>query len=944
MTPHDAAKILDLPVDATPEQIETRFNELRAKLEDKVAKAPTPGLKAKYRESLEEITTAFETLTLAADASSLPVLQRQRTEDIGPKTAKPAAPVGGVPPPREASPSPASPRKKSGGGEFLIVAIIALAVLGAGGWWVMKTRAENAEKARLAVEHAQKAAAEKAEAERQAQLAKEKAEQEKLAQVAAEKAEKERLEKLFTSLRSRMAELNVAYDALMRVEQAAERELSELKSQERDLAREQKAAPTPELRRLSAQVRAQDRLVGWLRDTLPTHPAKVSRAKTEEFLSARAVDDAAAAITAYADAIAQLKKEIAEARLDLAVTGSLKLSANLEGATWQLVDAFGVDRTGAAPAELDDVALGKGNLTFRRQGWPDQKYTIDVRPGGGTANGQFPIGALRITSEPAGAQIYRGDKVIGTTPLAIDQLPPSQVEVRIAHRGFRSQKLAGKIEDGKTLTLEATLQTGHTVDTDFILESLPAELAAISDPQARVGLMLGILTVARQLNGIEKSSLRDLMDAHLATCRAIPDPKKRLDALSYPSRLILPAIDFSRSRAWAELAATTVPTIGMPADRQQALFQIESFSIHPDLQVRMASAMINWFPGADEWTYRGIVAQRFAEAGAEADAQRALARAMDPSNEYQNKAVRDYVATGRQARLFLPVRLALIKGDLAAAQRELGRYTGQLDFSELYSTASEFIRLGDPDSALRMGRLAQTQYLTAATTTSTLINAATAAGNYPLAERWAATLTDTAESPARSQAFLAIANAYLTNGRTAEALQAINNVVTFTSLTYVGDRYQCALILAQLGETTRARNLIRGHPIAFTKDESVKLWYAAALFAVLGDSASADRALRVIQSDSADYFTAAMGMVIQALGQTGKFEEAKEYQARMNIPAESSNVHYALAAAQVRRTSDDELGDLYEQASAGMGRATILYSILARDLDRQNLARYSAQR
>ena len=49
MTPHEAAKLLDLPVDATPEQIETRFNELRAKLEDKVVKAPTPGLKAKYR-------------------------------------------------------------------------------------------------------------------------------------------------------------------------------------------------------------------------------------------------------------------------------------------------------------------------------------------------------------------------------------------------------------------------------------------------------------------------------------------------------------------------------------------------------------------------------------------------------------------------------------------------------------------------------------------------------------------------------------------------------------------------------------------------------------------------------------------------------------------------------------------------------------------------------
>src|SRR6478735_3050413 len=191
MTPSEAAKLLDLPVDATPEQLEARFLELRTRLEDKVAKAPTPGLKAKYRESLEEITIAFEALTLAADASALPMLNKQSAVSRQPS----APPVGGVPPPREASPKPAA--KKSGGGkEFIVVAVIALAVLGAGGWWVMKRSEENETKARLAAEakaeadHQAQVAKEKAE--RDAQLAKEKAEQEKLAQAAAEKAEKER--------------------------------------------------------------------------------------------------------------------------------------------------------------------------------------------------------------------------------------------------------------------------------------------------------------------------------------------------------------------------------------------------------------------------------------------------------------------------------------------------------------------------------------------------------------------------------------------------------------------------------------------------------------------------------------------------------------------------------------------------------------------------------
>lgn len=37
MTPSDAAKLLELPENASPEQVEARFNELRAGREDYIA-------------------------------------------------------------------------------------------------------------------------------------------------------------------------------------------------------------------------------------------------------------------------------------------------------------------------------------------------------------------------------------------------------------------------------------------------------------------------------------------------------------------------------------------------------------------------------------------------------------------------------------------------------------------------------------------------------------------------------------------------------------------------------------------------------------------------------------------------------------------------------------------------------------------------------------------
>ena len=133
-----------------PEQIESRFLELRAKLEDKIAKAPTPGLKEKYRETLAEITTAFETLALAADSSALPVLRRDAPQEARGERLEArgnTAPSSEAPTSRASRPTPqAAPSRRSGGKEFALVAVVAVLVLVGGGWWVMKTRAENLER------------------------------------------------------------------------------------------------------------------------------------------------------------------------------------------------------------------------------------------------------------------------------------------------------------------------------------------------------------------------------------------------------------------------------------------------------------------------------------------------------------------------------------------------------------------------------------------------------------------------------------------------------------------------------------------------------------------------------------------------------------------------------------------------------------------------------
>ena len=140
MTPAEAAKLLDLPAGSAPEQIEARFTDLRNKLEDRIAKAPTPGLREKYRASLEQVTAAFETLTLAAEVSDLPSLRRTSVAaPSGQTTSAAAAPTAPVPTaaPPVAAPATADPSSATvalmhltgcikSGFTFLLVGIFAL--------------------------------------------------------------------------------------------------------------------------------------------------------------------------------------------------------------------------------------------------------------------------------------------------------------------------------------------------------------------------------------------------------------------------------------------------------------------------------------------------------------------------------------------------------------------------------------------------------------------------------------------------------------------------------------------------------------------------------------------------------------------------------------------------------------------------------------------------
>ena len=322
MTPADAARLLDLPPDATIEQLETRFLDLRRKLEDKIAKAPTPGLQAKYRASLTEITTAFEQLTLAADADTLPVLERFAPES----TSAPSAPSPSAPPlPTPRPPLPASKSNR----EFLIVAVVAVFVLLTGGWWIVKTRAENTERVRIA-------------AAAQAQLEREKAEEAR--RLAEAKAQREAQA---AQLRGRLAVHKTNWAIIEKELSAAERRANNLRSEARSGGTNTHPG---ESAALLAEAAAHGEVARWLETIVLGGTATANIAKLEAQVAGMLLDEAKATEAELAAELEGLGKET-KARKDdfLRLEGPFTLNTTPSGLAVTIQDAYGRVRKGISP-------------------------------------------------------------------------------------------------------------------------------------------------------------------------------------------------------------------------------------------------------------------------------------------------------------------------------------------------------------------------------------------------------------------------------------------------------------------------------------------------------------------------------------------------------------------------------------------------------------------
>jgi hypothetical protein len=106
-------------------------------------------------------------------------------------------------------------------------------------------------------------------------------------------------------------------------------------------------------------------------------------------------------------------------------------------------------------------------------GYLDQAETVEVKAGKRT-DLFCPLspldGTVEIVSDPAGAEVYSGDELIGTTPFK-RQLKPAVYRLRVALKGFGDAEDVISVRPGETLPLlHYTLEKPRTASFRYVLK------------------------------------------------------------------------------------------------------------------------------------------------------------------------------------------------------------------------------------------------------------------------------------------------------------------------------------------------------------------------------------------------------------------------------------------------------------------------------------------
>ncbi len=454
------------------------YRRLQGRLEEKLAKAPTPGLKAKYRDTLTKLDEAIETIELAADGGELPMLRPDfGSVESDPQPSPSEEDKDAVATSKRASASRSKSPGSRNGKEILVAIVLVLLMCGAGaGWWFGMENPKREMAARLVQqgmvheksESWDEAAEVYAEALSLKPSWKEALDGEKRVKTALEKIEAENARAL--AERDREVE-RLLVQARIAQGQDEWGEAFELygKAASLDADNVEANEAVARLEKLLTNARgavvvktepggATIRLSGKGEELSPANYVDLKLGRYEVVIEKKGYDP----VTQTAVVRKDDTTVMGPLRLNRS-EGAVLVKSTPEGMSYELTqvssdvksDREFEPRSGRTPGVEADLPTGEYEVVMKRSSWPDYKRRLTVaRDLKEEVDWEFGQGTLELVSVPSGMSVYQvvggGEKLLGKTPLSLDEQPVGTYEVVFKREGWPDGKTQVEVANGKT--------------------------------------------------------------------------------------------------------------------------------------------------------------------------------------------------------------------------------------------------------------------------------------------------------------------------------------------------------------------------------------------------------------------------------------------------------------------------------------------------------------
>lgn len=182
-------------------------------------------------------------------------------------------------------------------------------------------------------------------------------------------------------------------------------------------------------------------------------------------------------------------------------SGSLKLDSVPSGATVR----WGENELGKTPLVIPELPAGECPLTLVLAAWPNLPYKATIVEGVETAQTvNFPYGRLVVETTPAGATVQLETRMVGKTPLTLEQVPAGVTKVTLRADDYTPVAFNVTVEDhGEAKLTQVLVSSIPVLDPPALLAAVWVETAA-EDPN-RLAPGFRDTTGYQSRNGIVKN-------------------------------------------------------------------------------------------------------------------------------------------------------------------------------------------------------------------------------------------------------------------------------------------------------------------------------------------------------------------------------------------------------------------------------------------------------